>query len=242
MAMDRALAPILSVALLFAAGCRADNGKADLSVSGATSNFVSRAAAPSAPAAPLSPAADSRPLIVCFGDSLTAGLGIDDPDHTYPAVLQRQLESEGYSYRVANAGVSGETTKDGLARLPRVIARHPQLVIVEFGGNDGLRGLPTQDTQANLATIIERLQSARIAVALAGITLPPSYGGAYIERFNAMYPALASRFHVPLLPMLLTNVYNVPGAMQGDGVHPTAKGAEQVAANVEGLIKPLLQH
>ena len=241
--MDRACAFILSAALLATFGCRADNGKADPSVASEASSFVARAAAPSsAPVATPAPAADARPLIICFGDSLTAGLGIEDPDLTYPADLERHLHSEGYDYRVANAGVSGETTKDGLARLPRVIARRPQLVVLEFGGNDGLRGLPTQETQTNLATMIERLQSARITVALAGITLPPSYGGAYISRFNAMYPALASRYHVPLLPMILTNVYNVPGSMQGDGVHPTAQGAEQVATNVEGLIKPLLSH
>lgn len=187
-------------------------------------------------------ATDARPLIVCFGDSLTSGRGLDSPDLAYPADLQRLLNEQGYHYRVLNDGISGNTTKDGVERLPQVLEHHPQIVVVEFGGNDGLRGLPVSTTQSNLATIIQRLQEHHIQVALAGITLPPEYGGVYIQHFNAMYPALAHRFHVPLLPMLLTGVWNVPGLMQEDGVHPTAQGAQQVAKNVDGLIKPLLKH
>lgn len=182
-----------------------------------------------------------RPVLVCFGDSITAGYGIEDSSRTYPADLQRLLDREGYHYRVVNEGASGNTTKDGVDRLPHVLALHPQIVVVEFGGNDGLRGLPLSQTEANLATIIERLQKAGITVALAGITLPPQYGGAYITRFNAIFPTLATRFHVPLLPMILTNVYGIEGNIQPDGVHPTARGAEGVAANVERLVKPLLR-
>jgi acyl-CoA thioesterase-1 len=186
-------------------------------------------------------ATDTRPVLVCFGDSITAGLGIDDRTRTYPADLQRTLDREGYRYRVVNEGVSGDTTKDGVDRLPHILALHPQIVVVEFGGNDGLRGLPPSQTEANLATIIQRLQKAGIRVAVAGITLPPQYGGAYITRFNAIFPAVAARFHVPLLPMVLTNVYGIEGNIQADGVHPTAKGAEGVAANIEHLLKPLLR-
>ncbi len=183
---------------------------------------------------------DARPLLVCFGDSLTAGYGTD-PGESYPEVLQKLLDRDGYSYRVLNSGISGNTTKDGVERLGRVIAKHPQIVVVEFGGNDGLRGLPIEQTQANLSQIIETLQKNGSVVALAGITLPPDYGRDYIAKFNAMYTALAKRYHVRLLPFLLKDVYGVPGDMQDDATHATAKGNKQVAVNVEGLIQPLLK-
>lgn len=182
----------------------------------------------------------SRPVLVCFGDSLTAGAGID-PDQAYPALLQQLLDREGYHYKVVNAGVSGNTTKDGLERLNQVMQQHPQVVVVEFGGNDGLRGLPITQTQRNLDTIVHTLKTNGARVALAGITLPPQYGGPYIQGFNAMFPTVATRYHVPLLPFILQDVYGVPGDIQEDGIHPTAKGAQQVAVNVERLVKPLLQ-
>lgn len=183
---------------------------------------------------------NTEPVIACFGDSLTAGLGIDR-DQSYPAVLQRMLDEAGYHYRVVNEGVSGDTTKDGLERLNRVLAQKPQIVVLEFGGNDGLRGLPVRTAQQNLATMIEQLQHEHAKVALAGISLPPQYGDQYITQFDAMYPTLARQFHVPLLPFILQNVYGVEGDIQPDGVHPTAQGAKQVAANVEKLIRPLLK-
>jgi acyl-CoA thioesterase-1 len=183
---------------------------------------------------------DTRPLIVCFGDSLTAGYGTD-PGESYPDELQRLLDTHGFHYRVLNSGISGNTTKDGLDRIARVIARHPALVVVEFGGNDGLRGLPMDQTRANLADIIQQLQAAHITVALAGIILPPDYGKDYIAQLVAIYPALAKQFHVPLLPFLLQDVYGVPGDMQDDATHATAKGNKQVALNVEKLITPLLK-
>jgi acyl-CoA thioesterase I len=183
---------------------------------------------------------DPRPLIVCYGDSLTAGAGLESTA-SYPANLQHMLDDKGYHYRVVNEGVSGDTTKDGLERIGRVIDRRPQIVVVEFGGNDGLRGLPVSFAQQNLATMIDRLQHNGSKVALAGITLPPQYGTDYIGRFDAMYPTLAKQFHVPLLPFLLQDVYGVEGDIQQDGVHPTAQGAKQVAMNVEKLIQPMLK-
>ena len=234
--MRTAVASIVAFAsLALASGCRNDRTSIALA--------ATHAPAPALAATPRPAAADNAaaPLIYCFGDSLTAGYGIDDPDRTYPAVLEQKLSREGFHYRVVNGGVSGETTKDGLARVARVIAHHPQIVVVEFGGNDGLRGLPVAQTQANLSTIVERLQQAGVTVALAGITLPPQYGGEYIRRFNVMYPAIAAKYRVPLMPMLLTHVYDQPGSMQPDGVHPTAQGAAQVAANIETLLKPLLR-
>ncbi|HLI77846.1 MAG TPA: arylesterase [Acidobacteriaceae bacterium] len=182
----------------------------------------------------------NRPLLVCFGDSLTAGAGVD-PDEAYPAYLQQRLDQAGYAYHVVNAGVSGNTTKDGLSRLDAVLQQHPQVVVVEFGGNDGLRGLSTQQAQRNLDIMVGKLKASGAKVALAGITLPPQYGGDYIRSFNAMFPAVANKYHVPLLPFVLQDVYGVPGDIQDDGVHATAQGNKQVAANVEKLVLPLLK-
>jgi acyl-CoA thioesterase-1 len=183
---------------------------------------------------------DMRPLLVCFGDSLTAGYGTD-PGQAYPDDLQKLLDIQGYKYRVVNSGISGNTTKDGIERIGRVVAKHPQIVVVEFGGNDGLRGLPIEQTEANLSDIIDRLQKSGATVALAGITLPPDYGKDYISKFTAMYTAMAKKYHVRLLPFLLQDVYGIPGDMQEDATHATAKGNKQVALNVEDLVKPLLK-
>lgn len=180
------------------------------------------------------------PTLVCFGDSLTAGAGIDR-DQAYPALLQQILIREGYHYRVVNEGVSGNTTKDGLDRIDEILRLHPQVVVVEFGGNDGLRGLPTAEAERNLDAIVRTLKASGAKVAMAGITLPPQYGTPYIRSFDAMFPAVANRYHVPLLPFILEGVYGIPGDIQEDGVHPTARGAQQVAINVEHLVLPLLK-
>ena len=180
-----------------------------------------------------------RPLLVCFGDSLTAGAGVD-PDQAYPAYLQQLLDREGYAYKVVNEGVSGNTTKDGVDRLNDVLRQRPQVVVLEFGGNDGLRGLSTAEAQRNLDTMVRQLKAGGARVAMAGITLPAQYGGAYIQSFNAMFPTVANRYHVPLLPFILQNVYGIPGDIQEDGIHATAKGNQQVALNVEHLVVPLL--
>ena len=183
---------------------------------------------------------DKRPVVVCFGDSLTAGLGTG-PGQSYPDYLQTDLDQLHYRYRVDNEGVSGNTTKDGVERLPDVLALHPVVVVVEFGGNDGLRGLRMEDTRANLDQIVSTLQGAGIKVALAGITLPPDYGPDYIRQFNETYTVLAKKYHVPMLPFLLKDVYGVPGMMQRDQTHATAKGNEVVARNVLSLLEPLLK-
>lgn len=186
------------------------------------------------------PSIAARPLLVCFGDSLTAGAGID-ADQAYPADLQRLLDSQGYNYRVVNAGVNGNTTKDGLDRVGDVLRLHPQVVVVEFGGNDGLRGLPAAQAQRNLDSIVRQIKAGGAKVALAGVTLPAQYGGPYIQSFNAIFPAVAERYRVPLLPFILQDVYGIPGYIQDDGVHPTARGAQQVAVNVDRLVVPLLK-
>ena len=183
---------------------------------------------------------DGRPVIAAFGDSLTAGYGTNE-GQSYPDALQRDLNAKGYAYHVVNAGVSGNTTKDGVARLPAVIALHPKIVIVAFGGNDGLRGLPIASTRQNLMTIVDTLQRAHALVVLGGITLPPNYGPDYIQQFNDTYALLSKQFHCPLLPFLLQGVYGVPGGMQEDGIHATAGGNETVAKNLLPLLLPLLK-
>jgi acyl-CoA thioesterase-1 len=179
---------------------------------------------------------DSRPVIVAFGDSLTAGVA----GRSYPEDLQRLLDEHGYQYLVENQGVSGDTSTDGLARIDNVIDAHPALVILEFGGNDGLRGTPVDSTRDNLKQMIARLQAANIPVVLAGITLPPNYGPDYVKPFTAMFPELAKQFHLRLLPFLLVNVYQDPKMMQPDGIHPNGAGNEVIARDVFSLIKPLL--
>lgn len=180
------------------------------------------------------------PTIVCFGDSITAGHGAP-LGKSYPDYLQKVLAEKGYHYRVLNMGISGDTTKDGVNRLPEVLASHPSIVVVEFGGNDGLRGLPITSTRANFDRIISTLQHAGIKVVLAGITLPPNYGADYIHSIQQTYVLAAKKFHTPLLPFIYDRVYTVPGAIQPDGIHATAKGNALVAQNIFELIRPLLR-
>lgn len=201
----------------------------------AAATSVSAAAA----RADIVPSNDKRPIIVAFGDSLTAGYGTN-PGESYPDNLQRDLDARGYHYRVVNQGVSGNTTKDGVERLPSILALHPQVVIVAFGGNDGLRGLPIASTRDNLSTIVKTLQASGTKIVLGGITLPPNYGPDYIQQFNDTYTLLAKQFHAPMLPFLLKGVYGVPGAMQADGIHATAIGNKTVAENLLPLLLPLL--
>ena len=183
---------------------------------------------------------DARPVIVCFGDSLTAGLGLDS-GQSYPDLLQHELDAQGDRYRVVNLGVSGETTQDGLERLGMVLTEKPAVVIVEFGANDGLRGQPAANIERNLSRMIEAIQKAGAQVLLAGITLPPNYGVDYLHRFDAIYPALASKYKVPLIPFLLVNVAGNTGLMQRDGLHPNAAGTRIVAATVWKALEPLLK-
>ena len=184
-------------------------------------------------------AAGPEKTLVCFGDSITAGYGLDAAQ-SYPAALETLLAKRGYSYRVVNQGVSGDTTKDAVARVNSVIALHPEVVLVEFGGNDGLRGLPLDGTRRNLDAVLTALQAAKIRILLMGITLPPNYGADYVRSFNAVYRDAATNHHVPLMPMLYDRIYNVPGTIQQDGIHPTAKGSELIAEHLVPLVVPLL--
>lgn len=185
------------------------------------------------------PVADQRPVIAAFGDSLSAGLGAD-PGKSYPDFLQQLIDRRGYGYHVVNAGVSGDTTADGLERLTDIISLRPAIVILEFGGNDGLRGLPVVSTRANLEKMIIGLQQAGIRVVLAGMTLPRNYGVDYIRAFERMYADLAKKYDLTLIPFLLEGVGGIARYMQPDGIHPNAEGNERVAAVVFRYLEPLL--
>ena len=174
---------------------------------------------------------DARPVIVAFGDSLTAGFGAD-PGSSYPDFLQKELDRRSLKSRIVNAGVSGDTTTDGLNRVPEVLSYHPSIVILEFGGNDGLRGLPLATTRANLDRMIAQLQQGSARVVLAGMTLPPNYGPEYIRPFEAIYKDLAAKYKIPRIPFLLAGVGGNPKLMQRDGLHPTAQGNAIVAQTV----------
>lgn len=186
---------------------------------------------------PVPAANETRPVIVAFGDSLTAGVA----GRSYPDVLQDLLNQHGYLYRVDNQGISGDTSTDGFARIENVTAQHPALVILEFGGNDGLRGVPVEAIRQNLDQMIGQLKQAKIPIVLLGITLPPNYGVDYVKDFTGMYPALAKKYNLRFLPFLLLHVYQHSELMQPDGVHPSGPGNRIVAQDVFSLIEPLLR-
>ena len=187
------------------------------------------------------PASGAGPhVLICFGDSITAGYGLA-PGQSFPDALQRQLDAQHFHYKVVNQGTSGATTKDAVTLLPAVLRLHPEVVIVEFGGNDGLRGLPLAQTQHNLDQVLGALAAAHVKVLLAGITLPPNYGPDYIASFDGVFRTLAAQHHVAFIPMIYKDLITVPGTIQADGIHPTAKGSEIIARTLLPALKPLLR-
>jgi acyl-CoA thioesterase-1 len=184
--------------------------------------------------------AADRPALVCFGDSITAGYGLQTGE-SFPDALQRDLDSRGYHYKVNNQGTSGATTKDAVADLRSILLLHPEVVIVEFGGNDGLRGLPLSMTRRNLDQVLTTLESAHIKILLAGITLPPNYGSDYIQSFEQVFRDLAAKHHTPFVPMIYKDLVHVPATIQADGIHPTAKGSEIIAKTLLPVLTPMLR-
>ena len=191
------------------------------------------------PAIAALPTTDDRPRIVAFGNSLTAGLGVAAED-SYPSQLQRRLDQDGFQYRVINAGVSGDTTAGGLRRISWVLKSQPHIVILELGANDGLRGLSLRETKVNLERIIQQCQSASVTVVLAGMKLPPNYGAEYTNGFESIYAALASQYHLVLIPFFLDGVAGSTSLNQADGIHPTGDGYRIIVDKVLGTVRPLL--
>jgi acyl-CoA thioesterase-1 len=183
---------------------------------------------------------DTRPVIAAFGDSLSAGLGVE-AGRSYPDDLQRLIDAAGFRYHVVNLGVSGDTTTDGVERLPSVLALHPAIVILEFGGNDGLRGLPVTAARQNLADMIEAIQKSGAQILLAGMSLPRNYGPEYINSFEQMYVELAKQYKVSRIPFFLEGVGGHPDLTQPDGIHPTTEGTKIVAGTVMKYLRPLLR-
>lgn len=181
------------------------------------------------------------PTIVVFGDSISAAYGLK-VEEGWVALLQRKLTAQGYGYRVVNASVSGETTGGGLARLPRTLELHrPQILILELGGNDGLRGLPVTEVRSNLQKMIERAHGAGARVVLLGMRMPPNYGPQYTQAFQAMYDDMARRFDLPFVPFLLDGVALHDSLMQADGIHPNAVAQPRLLEAVWTRVQPLLK-
>lgn len=187
-----------------------------------------------------SPAALAAPVIVVLGDSLSSGYGLP-AGSGWVALLEARLRAQGYPHQVVNASVSGETTLGGRNRVAGLLERHrPDVLIVALGGNDGLRGLAPEMTRANLAAIIEAAQARGSRVLLAGIRLPPNYGRPYIEKFQALFPELARRYGVSLVPFLLEGFGERLEFFQADGIHPSASAQTLMLDNVWPALQPLL--
>jgi acyl-CoA thioesterase-1 len=188
------------------------------------------------------PAYAETPAILVFGDSISAGYGLPRIDRGWVALLQVKLKTEGYGDEVVNASVSGETTAGGLARLPRALSLHqPRIVILELGGNDGLRALPIAQMRANLEHMVELSAAAGAKVLLLGMRMPPNYGPDYTEKFRSSYSELARDKNLPLVPFLLNDIALSPALMQADGIHPNELGEPKLLDNVWPQLKPLLK-
>lgn len=185
--------------------------------------------------------ADPR-TVVFFGDSLTAGYGID-PDDAYPALIQKKIAANGLAWRVVNAGLSGETSAGGLRRIDWILRQPVDCFVLELGGNDGMRGIAPVETQANLQAIIDRVRATypKAKIIIAGMQMPPNYGEKRMRDFAALFPTLATKNQVALIPFLLEGVGGVPELNLPDGIHPTAEGHALVAQHVWKFVAPLLQ-
>ena len=176
-----------------------------------------------------------------MGDSLSAGFGLQ-PGESWVSLLDKQLADQDYGYRTINASISGETTSGGRTRIARALKIHkPAIVIIELGGNDGLRGIPTSQMQQNLAAMIKASDDAGATVLLVGIEIPSNYGPTYTEKFRAVYPRLAEEYGVPLIPFLLEDIAMNPGMMQADGIHPNAQAQPLMLELIWEHLEPLTQ-
>jgi acyl-CoA thioesterase-1 len=179
------------------------------------------------------------PLVVFLGDSLTAGMGLEEAQ-AFPAVIEKRLREKGTPIRIVNAGVSGDTTAGGLSRLGWLLQQRPDVVVVGLGGNDGLRALPVDETEKNLREILRRSRESGARVLLLGLQMLPNYGPDYTRRFAALYPRIAKDMDVPLVPFMLEGVGGVPAMNLEDGVHPNPEGQKRVAENVLPYLEQVL--
>ncbi|MBC8033036.1 MAG: arylesterase [Chitinophagaceae bacterium] len=184
---------------------------------------------------------DTVKTVVFFGNSLTAGYGLD-PSEAFPALIQQRIDSLGLPFKVINAGVSGETTAGGYARIDWILRQSVDVFVLELGGNDGLRGIPVSESIKNLQAIIDKVRAKypSAVIVLAGMQIPPSMGKKYGSEFKAIYPALAEKNNLPMIPFLLEGVGGEPKLNLEDGVHPTAEGHKILAENVWAVLKGVL--
>ena len=184
----------------------------------------------------------ATPVILVFGDSISAGYGLSRVEQGWVALLQAKLKTEGYGYQVVNASVSGETTAGGLARLPRaLLLHHPGIVILELGGNDGLRALAITQMRDNLSQMVELSATAGAKVVLLGMRIPPNYGPEYTAQFSRAYSDLARDKKLPFVAFLLNDIALSPNLMQDDGIHPNQSGQPVLLDAVWPILKPLLR-
>jgi acyl-CoA thioesterase-1 len=218
-----------------------------LALTALSASFVGCERKAQAPVVPGLPATAAEPAprqvegtLVFLGDSLTAGLGLSQ-EQAFPALIEARLRAAGHPWKVVNAGVSGDTTAGGVARLDWIYKGRVDVLFLCLGANDGLRGIPVAETERNLRTILDRAQHEGTRVVLAGIQLPENYGPTYRTTFAQVFPCLAREYQVPLLPFLLEGVAMVPRLNQPDGIHPTAAGARIVADHVWSVLEPVLR-
>ncbi len=223
------LTGLVVLACLGAAGCRGTSKEPS-----AASKEAAAATVPPDPDAP-----PARPRIVAFGDSLTIGLGLLEQE-AYPALLQQKINENGYEFEVINAGVSGDTSAGGLRRLDWALEGDVKILIVAFGGNDGLRGLPVTQMKENLSQIIDRARERSIVVILAGMEAPPNFGQEYATGFRQAFRDVALSKRVLFIPFLLNTVAGKPELNQADGIHPNQQGTQIVADTVWSVLEPLL--
>ena len=191
-------------------------------------------------AAAASPAAGSETVITVLGDSLAAGFGLS-PEDAFPAQLEARLRRDGLAVRVVNAGVSGDTSAGGRARLDWVLADAPDLVIVELGANDALRGLAPAETEANLDAVLAALAGRGVAVLLTGMLAPPNLGAEYGREFRAVFPRLADKYAVAFYPFFLDGVAAQPGLNQDDGIHPSAQGVAEIVTRIAPYVRRAIE-
>ncbi|UAM99443.1 arylesterase [Polaribacter litorisediminis] len=180
--------------------------------------------------------------ILFFGDSLTAGYGLEDINDAFPALIQNKIDALSLDYTVINSGLSGETSAGGKSRINWVLNQKIDIFILELGANDGLRGIPLKETRKNLQAIIDAVlaKNADTKIVLAGMQLPPNMGNDYITEFKKIFPELAKKNGLELIPFLLKNVGGIPALNQSDGIHPTAEGQKILANNVWAVLEPML--
>ncbi len=188
------------------------------------------------------PDSSSQKTILFFGDSLTAGYGLDDVSEAFPGVVQNKIDSAKLPYKVVNAGVSGETTAGGKGRISWILKQPVDVFVLELGANDGLRGIPATETAQNLQDIVDSVKTKypKAKLMLLGMMVPPNMGASYANAFKAVFPAIAAKNNMTLMPFLLNGVAGVPSLNQKDGIHPTAEGAKIVGNNVWQVLKGIL--